>query len=64
MPDPFTAAIAGYIAVNLHHWLEDLRAILFVKGKEFVTIQRQEGRVEPQQRVDGRPDRADGLVWP
>src|SRR5437016_10860365 len=29
-----------------------------------VTIQCQEGRVEPQQRVDGRPDRGDGLVSP
>jgi hypothetical protein len=36
MPDPFTVAIAGYIAANLPHWQEDIRTILFDKSKEFI----------------------------
>ena len=34
MPDPFTAVIAGYIAANTPHWLEDLGNTLLNKGKE------------------------------
>ena len=49
MPDPFTAAIAGYIAINLPHWLEDLRNTLFDKSKAFVEKKGKEWFREKEQ---------------
>src|SRR5437764_10510629 len=51
MPDPFTAAIAGYIAFNLPHWLEDLRNTLFDKSKTFVEKKGKEWFSEKEQEI-------------
>src|SRR5260221_12225215 len=50
MPDPFTIAIAGYITINLPHWLEDLRTTLLNKGKAFAVEKGKEWLSEKEQQ--------------
>ena len=50
MPDPFTIVIAGYIATNVPHWLEDLRTTLLSKSKEFAAEKGKEWLSEKEQQ--------------
>src|SRR5438876_1237938 len=50
MPDPFTVAIAGYIATNIPHWLEDLRTTLLNNSKEFAAEKGKEWLSEKEQQ--------------